>query len=248
LLLAAMIVLLALSRNAGAAQSQPNQFPDLDTAIAAGRLDPAVRDALRTTGVAEALLVLADAPVRAQVEADRARRGKAQDDDATLAEKRRQFAALKQQALAAAGSAASVLRDYEQFGVQHLRVQSEQALLALLNRPQVQAVRQNEPHQLRLSSSLPLINQPTAQANGKTGAGTAVAVLDTGVDYTRSAFGPCSVPNVPATPGGTCAVVHAADFAPEDVSRRMRAWYQCGWYRAGRGAGGEDHCPGCVRW
>jgi subtilisin family serine protease len=39
-----------------------------------------------------------------------------------------------------------------------------------------------------------------------------VAVLDTGVDYTRSAFGSCTAPAVPST----CRVVYAVDTAPND--------------------------------
>jgi subtilisin family serine protease len=49
-----------------------------------------------------------------------------------------------------------------------------------------------------LTESLPLIHQPDAAAAGYTGAGTAVAVMDTGVDYTQPAFGSCTAPNTPA--------------------------------------------------
>jgi hypothetical protein len=42
---------------------------------------------------------------------------------------------------------------------------------------------------LDLTRSLPLVDQPPAQAAGHTGAETAVAVLDSGVDDTRAAFG-----------------------------------------------------------
>ncbi len=45
------------------------------------------------------------------------------------------------------------------------------------------------------------------------GAGTSVAVLDTGVDYTLAAFGTCTAPGAPA---GTCKVAYAQDFAPDD--------------------------------
>ena len=59
-----------------------------------------------------------------------------------------------------------------------------------------------------------MIGQPAAAATGFTGAGTAVAVLDSGVDYTRAAFGSCSSPGVPG-----CKVVVAQDFAPDDGLR-----------------------------
>jgi hypothetical protein len=62
-----------------------------------------------------------------------------------------------------------------------------------------------------LATSLPFIGQPAAAAAGATGAGTAVAVLDTGLDHTRAAFGSCASVGAPG-----CRVVHMADFAPDD--------------------------------
>ncbi len=47
---------------------------------------------------------------------------------------------------------------------------------------------------------------------GTTGQGVSVAVLDTGVDYTRSAFGSCTAPGVPAG----CRVIAAKEIAPAD--------------------------------
>ncbi len=55
-----------------------------------------------------------------------------------------------------------------------------------------------------LAQSLPQINQPTAEAAGYTGAGTTVAVLDTGAN-----------PNAPGLVG---RIVFAQDFAPDDGS------------------------------
>ena len=62
--------------------------------------------------------------------------------------------------------------------------------------------------------SFALVNQPTALAAGKQGTGTTVAVLDTGVDYTRAAFG-CTAPGTPAT----CKVAVAKDIAADDGAR-----------------------------
>jgi subtilisin family serine protease len=61
--------------------------------------------------------------------------------------------------------------------------------------------------------SLPLINQPKAFEAGFTGAGTAVAVLDTGVNFKAAAFGPCTRAN---TPANTCRVVFAQDVNTDD--------------------------------
>jgi subtilisin family serine protease len=58
--------------------------------------------------------------------------------------------------------------------------------------------------------SVPLVRAPEAQRAGFTGAGTAVAVLDTGVDYRRAAFGPCTGPD---TPQRVCRVAVATSVA-----------------------------------
>ncbi|MEZ4238697.1 MAG: S8 family serine peptidase [Myxococcota bacterium] len=69
-------------------------------------------------------------------------------------------------------------------------------------------------YELALTQSLHLIHQPEAAALGFQGAGTAVAVLDTGADYTQSDLGNCTAVGSPAT----CRVVYADDFAPQDGS------------------------------
>jgi subtilisin family serine protease len=65
---------------------------------------------------------------------------------------------------------------------------------------------------LFLSQSAPLIRQDKTLTLGTTGQGAAVAVLDTGVDYTQSAFGSCTAPSVPAG----CRVLAAKEIAPDD--------------------------------
>ena len=58
--------------------------------------------------------------------------------------------------------------------------------------------------------SLPQIGQPIALQAGFDGAGGTVAMLDTGVDFTRPEFGSCT------KPGKGCKVIAAADIAPQD--------------------------------
>jgi len=103
-----------------------------------------------------------------------------------------------------------VLQDYQALPVLFVRVTSPQELARLKADPSVVGIGANREDTLDLTQSLPLIGQPQAAAAGHTGAGTAVAVLDSGVDYTRSAFGSCSAP------GPTCKVIVAQDFAPDD--------------------------------
>ncbi|HET6440613.1 MAG TPA: S8 family serine peptidase [Anaeromyxobacter sp.] len=105
----------------------------------------------------------------------------------------------------------SVLHRYPALPAMHVEVRSLAALSHLLSSQGVLRVVEDEPHEAFLAQSLPLIHQPVAAANGALGQGTAVAVLDTGVDYTRTDFGSCSAPGVPG-----CKVAYAQDFAPSD--------------------------------
>ncbi len=104
------------------------------------------------------------------------------------------------------------LRDYSHLPMAFIRFRSANALARLLERFDVVAVQEDEAHRPFLTQSLPLIGQPAVVAAGKIGTGTTVAVLDTGVVYTRSAFGSCTSPGAPAT----CKVIYAQDFTPTD--------------------------------
>ncbi len=105
----------------------------------------------------------------------------------------------------------TTLKTYSHLPAAFLRVHAADALDALAAAPEVSHVVLDRKYELMADANLTLINQPTAAAAGKLGAGTAVAVLDTGTDYTRSAFG-CTSPGVPAA----CKVAYAADFAAND--------------------------------
>ena len=100
--------------------------------------------------------------------------------------------------------------DFDQLPVVHLRLHSARALQRLRMHPRVKLVDAVQAVRPTLAQSLPLISQPQAQAAGHAGTGTTVAVLDTGVDYSRAAFGACG------SPGGSCKVAYAQDFAAQD--------------------------------
>ncbi len=95
-----------------------------------------------------------------------------------------------------------------------LEVTSEDELARLALDRGVVALHADEPLEPVLAQSLGLINQPEAAAAGHTGAGTAVAILDTGLNYTHSDFGSCTAVGVPAD----CRVVAVEDFAGADGS------------------------------
>jgi subtilisin family serine protease len=104
-----------------------------------------------------------------------------------------------------------VLRDYLRLPIAFLRIGSAAALRRLAADPGVAAIVPDEVNRPVLAQSLPLIRQPQAATAGAVGTGTAVAVLDSGVDYTDPAFGTCTAPG-----SAGCKVVEAQDFAPPD--------------------------------
>ncbi|QNX34114.1 S8 family peptidase [Acinetobacter seifertii] len=112
------------------------------------------------------------------------------------------------------GVGVQVLRDYNNLPLAFYRVSNREALVDLLNDPNVKAVYPNRINQPMTMESLPLINQPQANTKGFNGTGSSVAVLDTGVNYLHSDFG-CTAVN---TPSSTCRVVYSFDSAPDDGS------------------------------
>jgi len=112
-----------------------------------------------------------------------------------------------------ASDAVSVRFQYENIPMLHVDVKDLAGMISLARNSEVLMVHENVRLDHQLAESLPLINQPAAASAGKLGEGTAVAVLDTGCDYTRAAFGSCSAP------GGSCKVAYARDFGVSDNQR-----------------------------
>lgn len=118
------------------------------------------------------------------------------------------------QHLAEPGNLETINR-YSVLPVLHARIRSRSQLERLVRDPAVLSVDEVLETYPMLAESLPLIQQPIAEWAGYTGAGTSVCVLDTGVDYTRDAFGNCTT--VKGQPSGSnCKVAYVRDFAPED--------------------------------
>lgn len=104
-----------------------------------------------------------------------------------------------------------VRRAYSHLPLAHVHASAEglRALLASADATYVHEV--VALHATAAATNLALIGQPEAEAAGDEGAGAAVAVLDTGVDYTRAAFGSC------AKAGATgCKVAYYAQFGTKD--------------------------------
>ena len=106
----------------------------------------------------------------------------------------------------------TVVHQYEHLPLLHVKTKSAAVVQALQRNPRVVAIHENSKLRLVLSESLPLIQQDKALSLGAGGQGTSVAILDTGVDYTQSAFGSCTAPGEPSS----CRVVYSADTALND--------------------------------
>ncbi len=127
------------------------------------------------------------------------------DDSNILAYRSVQYQALKDQ----------VDRQVNRTDIKHLltyshlpmsfkRFQSMDALNAFALNHSVKALYMNEKLHRVDTTSFSLVNQPQVLSVGEKGAGTTVAVIDDGIDYTNAAFGSCTSPGIPS---GTCHVV-----------------------------------------
>ncbi|WP_144400062.1 S8 family serine peptidase [Geobacter pickeringii] len=162
-------------------------------------------------GEAQTLIVhFDDTAIEEELDARRRQLGISRDDDEALSIRQSRYHSLKERALARFRRGdGEVFRDFSHLPMAVLKVRSAAALDRLSAQPEVTAVYEDRPIHLHLAESLPLIRQPQAAAIGMTGTGSTVAVIDTGVDYTRAAFGSCTAPGVPAG----CKVVSSVDIA-----------------------------------
>ena len=107
-----------------------------------------------------------------------------------------------------------VEKEYDALPMQYIRLKDRRALVQLLNHPKIKHIYENTMNYTvgTTTPNLSLINQPQTLNMGARGSGTAVVVIDTGVDYSRPAFGSCTAPGIPAG----CRVIAAEDMAPPD--------------------------------
>lgn len=171
---------------------------------AAVNVPSSLRQALEKGQAQDVIVEFDDRTIQVQATNRKASAGLAVESDAILAEKVRAYAALKS-AVWVGKTDVSVVRDYSHLPMVHARVQSLAALDAIAADARVSNIFANEEKTSTLTQSLPLVNQPLAAAAGASAAGTTVAVLDSGVNYTLPAFGSCTTPGVPSG----CRVVAA---------------------------------------
>ncbi len=186
----------------------------LDHAVATGRLDRAVRTAVSSHGASDALVT-----VRRPSPIPSGPAGPKAAPDLSAAAAGAPAAGAPAASFPDVGRAVETLTTYASFPVRLVRVHGLAALVRLAARPEVVGIHADVRHPRALAESLPLIHQPQAQAKGWTGAGTAVAVIDTGVDWTETSFYPgaggCTAVGQPSG----CRVTAMKDFAPADGQR-----------------------------
>ena len=193
--------------------AKPAQGQQTPTSITEAKAPSGVLESLEAGQDQELIVIYNDTKI--QKEASNRRRQKAlnQENAQVLAFKVAQYAQRKQQVLSQVGTnGIQVIKVYSHLPVSFVRFQSKTALIRFLASSDIVRVYKNETRQLSLVQSLPLIGQPPVAAAGRIGNGTTVAVIDTGVDYTRAAFGSCTSPTQP----NGCKVVYAQDFATND--------------------------------
>ena len=109
-----------------------------------------------------------------------------------------------------------VLTNYTALPILHVKIHTAAQLEKLIRDPRISAINEILVAQKFLPESLPLIRQPQAATLGYTGAGTSVAVLDGGLDYTQSAFGSCTTNSSGQPTGVNCKVAYVQDFGGDD--------------------------------
>ena len=180
-----------------------------------GKVPPEIRDKIVNTGKAEILLLLDERDIKARAALMRKSLNLKHDTGAIRSEKAQLYRDKKNRVLSRLSPKNhKVLKDYANLPIMYIEV-NEQALAGLSGSADISSVDRDLVLRPHLTQSLPLIRAPQSQSAGNTGAGTSVAVLDTGVDYSHDAFGNCSSPGNPAS----CKVAHVQDFAPDDGSR-----------------------------
>ncbi len=109
--------------------------------------------------------------------------------------------------LACAGTGAALERRYRAVPALVARIAPE-ALDRAAGCPQVESIVHNRRFRMNLAQSLPLIGAPTVRAAGADGRGTAVAIIDSGIDAGADGLGGCV--------GAGCRVVYGLDVADGD--------------------------------
>lgn len=180
---------------------------------AAVSIPHSLQDAVRSGGTVDCIVILDDSELLdAFPQVIGAVAGKADSPEEKRVARRERLTLLKRQVRGAADILDKhIRRDYGNFPLIYLNLDAAR-LEQLARTPRVKVIAENRTFKTSLNLSLPLIGAPAAQSGGAAGTGTSVAILDTGVNFTQSAFGPCTAPGVPSS----CRVAVSLDIASGD--------------------------------
>ncbi len=205
-------ILLSISILHFSALSAPGQPADLQYLANSRKIPSGILHKLEISDEAEILVHIKENDVRKIAQKKMHTRGLKFQDMAIVEEKSRLYSNRKNMIFSRlTQNNYHIEHEYAFLPVIHMTVNS-QSLVHMLQMNEINSISENLilfPH---LTESLELINAPAVHGDGSTGSGTAVAVLDTGVNYTHSVFGNCTEPMIPAT----CKVAYVQDFAPDD--------------------------------
>lgn len=166
----------------------------------AGKITPETWSRVKSGEISDLIVEFDDTAVETEARNDLARRGRKIEDDAALARKVANLRKLKQPIAARLQKhEAEIKRDYSHLPLSLMHFSGAASVEKLLSGSGVAAVYEDRKLYANLTESLPLIGQPAvANVMNRKGAGASVAVLDTGLSYTRSEFGACTAPGVPS--------------------------------------------------
>ncbi|MDE3010440.1 MAG: S8 family serine peptidase [Pseudomonadota bacterium] len=178
-MLASLLAGLALAVGARAAAGPP----EAERALASGQ-------------AIELIVEYAADDVEREAASQRRARGLVHDDDALTALRSARYAARKAELAGSVASDSDGVQDYDHLPMETRRFRTAAGLHRLLADPRVRGV--NVPRHLFpvLTHSLPFIGEPTAAAEGYSGSGATVAVIDSALTVTNSAFG-CTAVDTP---------------------------------------------------
>ena len=141
-----------------------------------------------------------DSDLEAEVKTEMLRRGLKVRDEAAIKTMAAKLPIIKKAVSSKFQSReAQVEHDFSHLPLAVMHFEKFEGIKKILQEKGVVAVYENRPLYAKLTESLPLIGQSAvANVMGRKGSGASVAVLDTGLNYTRSEFGSCSAPGVPS--------------------------------------------------
>ena len=178
------------------------------TALAATKIPLDLFNQISNASSLELIVEYDDTEIKKTASIMRNKLPRRQDNDNIRAFKVTKYKLLKDQVdLGVTGPDIEPLESYSHLPIALKRFKSMAALNAFIAQPGVKAVYINQKMHLVLApnldsslvGSLTLINQPAVSNVGEQGAGTTVAVIDNGIDFTNAAFGSCTSIGKPAS-------------------------------------------------